>query len=598
MMMRSFTALAVSAFAALALVAGCQTTAHGGPLRVALEGKLPPAVDVAEINGSSQVIQEPAKPWDSIAGAYLAGRQAQRVGNYAVAADQLDKALAGAPDNGQLLNQTFSMMLAAGRVDRALELAPKVLETEQRGLGLAAVLLAADALKDERYVEAQSIVEGAGADRLARYPAPLFRAWALVGQGEVSEAVASLEGLGDDSGGFGRLKHLHAGLIFHYAGRPEDALEAVSGELEPLDKAPTGIVRLTARARLASGDRDGAVQLLQDFVDANPSLEAAQVDLKAFNETGDLAPMVDGVAAGAAEGIYQLAVAFRNQAQTISLEYARIAAFLDPNLELARLVIADILEEKERYAEAIAELEEVPPTSPYSWEARIRIGEALIAMERDDAARAHLKAMAAERPDSIEPLMSLGQLLRSREKFEEASKVYDKVLERKPDTQPEDWLIYYFRGITHERIKEWPAAEADFLKALELKPDDPFVLNYLGYSWVDRGENIERAKKMIKRAVEQRRSDGNIVDSLGWAHYKLGEFDEAVTHLERAVQLNPKEPVINDHLGDAYWRVGRKREARFQWNRALSLDPEPELATEIEKKLQHGMDSFQSVTSE
>src|SRR5690606_33991930 len=149
------------------------------------------------------------------------------------------------------------------------------------------------------------------------------------------------------------------------------------------------------------------------------------------------------------------------------------------------------------------------------------------------------------------------------------------------EPQPHQWTLFYFRGIAYERAKQWDKAEADLLQALALFPEQPHVLNYLGYSWVDQGMHLDEAMDMIARAVELRPNDGYIVDSLGWAHYRLGNYEEAVRELERAVELRPEDPVINDHLGDAYWKVGRRLEARFQWAHARDLDPEPDALEEI-----------------
>ena len=197
--------------------------------------------------------------------------------------------------------------------------------------------------------------------------------------------------------------------------------------------------------------------------------------------------------------------------------------------------------------------------------------------------------MAEEAPERSDALIAMGDLLRGKDRFAEAESAYTRAIQRLPKIERSDWRLLYARGITYERTKRWPQAEADLLKALELEPDQPFVLNYLGYSWVDQGLNLDRAKAMLHRAVELRPDDGFIVDSLGWAYYRLGENDKAVTYLERAVELEPGDPVLNDHLGDVYWRVGRQREARFQWQRALTFKPEPDAVAAIQAKLANGL---------
>ena len=183
----------------------------------------------------------------------------------------------------------------------------------------------------------------------------------------------------------------------------------------------------------------------------------------------------------------------------------------------------------------------------------------------------------------------MGSLQRSAKKFEDAAASYDKAIELVGTPDRSNWTLFYFRGICFERAKQWPKAEADFKKALELFPDQPLVLNYLGYSWVDQGVNLDEAFKMLRRAVDLRPSDGYIVDSLGWAHYKLGHYQEAAEELEKAIDLKPADPVVNDHLGDAYWRVNRRIEAHFQWNHARDMRPEPEDLPNILKKIEFGL---------
>ncbi|MDH3913039.1 MAG: tetratricopeptide repeat protein [Rhodospirillales bacterium] len=219
----------------------------------------------------------------------------------------------------------------------------------------------------------------------------------------------------------------------------------------------------------------------------------------------------------------------------------------------------------------------------------MRIAEGLERQGRADEAISELEALAAERPGDFEPLFRVGNMLRAQERFLEAVDAYDRAFERLGESAAH-WSMYYFRGIALERSGQWERAEPDLLKALDLQPDHPYVMNYLAYSWVEQETNLEQAEAMLVRAVQLRKDDGFIVDSLGWVYYRLGEYDKAVVRLERAVELQPQDPVINDHLGDVYWKVGRRQEARFQWRRALNLEPEADTVPVIETKIESGLD--------
>jgi tetratricopeptide (TPR) repeat protein len=213
----------------------------------------------------------------------------------------------------------------------------------------------------------------------------------------------------------------------------------------------------------------------------------------------------------------------------------------------------------------------------------------LDALDRTDEAKKLLERAIAERPRDTEAIVELGNIQRARKDFADCGETYGKAIGNVPNPEKGNWVMFYFRGICYERSHQWPAAEADMKKALSLYPDQPLVLNYLGYSWVDQGIHLDEGMDMIRRAVDQRPDDGYIVDSLGWAYYRIGNYDEAVKNLERAVELKPEDPTINDHLGDAYWRVGRTLEAHFQWSHAKDLNPDPEELPKIEAKLKEGL---------
>ncbi len=244
---------------------------------------------------------------------------------------------------------------------------------------------------------------------------------------------------------------------------------------------------------------------------------------------------------------------------------------------------------------AVNTYERIPASSPLKRSAEIQSALDLDALDRTDEAKKQLQRLIAANPDSRDAMLALGSILRERKQYAECAEAYDKAIGTIPKLERQNWTLLYFRGICYERSKQWPKAEADLKKALELYPDQPHVLNYLGYSWVDQGINLDEGVSMIKRSVEQRPDDGYIVDSLGWAYYRLGNYEEAVKQLDKAVELKPTDPTINDHLGDAYWRVGRTLEAKFQWAHARDLKPEPDDLAKIEQKLKTG--SLEDVTA-
>ena len=256
---------------------------------------------------------------------------------------------------------------------------------------------------------------------------------------------------------------------------------------------------------------------------------------------------------------------------------------------MALLSLADLYESLKKPDLAIKVYDRIPPSSPLRRNAEIQVAADLDTLDRTDEAKKRLEPLIAEHPKDTEAIIALGNILRGRKEFAECADIYSKAIANLAQPEKSNWVMFYFRGICYERSKQWPKAEADLKKALELFPDQPLVLNYLGYSWVDQGINLDEGMNMIRRAVEQRPDDGYIVDSLGWAYFRIGNYDEAVKNLERAVELKPDDPTINDHLGDAYWRVGRTLEAHFQWSHAKDLNPEPEDLPKIEEKLKDGL---------
>jgi len=524
----------------------------------------------------------------SIFGSYLAGRFAEKHQDLAVAAELMARVLEDDSDQDRLMRRAFILYLGAGRIESAIKLAERMAE-RKKGTTVSLLLLAARDVKAGEFITARERLKDVPEQGLARYSQPLAQAWISAGLKEFPAAFSRLEPLAKENG-FAILSDLHLALLNESAGHKDEALAIYRKASEDIKKIPLRMVRAMGSFLERDGKMAEAKTLYEAYLAVHPASRLIAYELKRL-ETGKVArPIAVDAASGFAEGMFNLASALPiNRAGAAALLYARIAAYLKPDFPVAQLLMGDIFDISRRYEDAIAIYRTIALNSPYSWLARLKMAENLNNTDRIDEAKALLEALAKERPKDIEPLLRLGSFLRVREEFAGAEEAYNRAFERLGDIKPNNWSLYYYRGISRERLKKWDEAEKDFLKALELNPDQPYVLNYLGYSWVDQGKNLTRARGMIERAVEQRRDDGYIVDSMGWVLYRLGDYSDAVQHLERAVELRPLDPIISDHLGDAYWRVGRKHEARFQWRRALSLKPEKGEVIKIESKIKKGL---------
>jgi tetratricopeptide (TPR) repeat protein len=419
---------------------------------------------------------------------------------------------------------------------------------------------------------------------------PLLEAWIDVGKGRFDSAIKALD-VFEGNEGFAVFRQFHAALINDIAGDVEAAEKAYRLAVDAQAGGSFRAVTAFGSFYERTGQPESAIELYRNYQQHNPDSIWLEPVL-ARQASGRLPErMVRSASDGAAEALFGLAsVLYQENAFEATLLYTRLANRLRSQFDAGMLLLGEVLESQSRPGEAVEAYKSVPPTSPLLWSARLRVAANLDNLNRTGEAVAELRKMSKERPERSDALIALGDLLRAKENWTEAVDAYDQAIGRIQRLERRHWRSLYARGIALERSKQWSRAESDFLKALDLEPDQPFVLNYLGYSWVDHGENLDRAFKMIERAVDLRPNDGYIVDSLGWAQYRMENFSDAVTQLERAVELRPDDPTINDHLGDAYWRVDRRAEARFQWRRALSLSPETDdqIAT-IERKLKKGL---------
>ena len=522
----------------------------------------------------------------SVSGNYLSALVAGADRDTAAASAYFREVLRADPRNPTLIERAFVASLANGDVDDALDLGRRLVKADPTN-GLAHLALGIGQLKQGHWVAARREFALGGTGRERDVTATLLTAWAYAGQGNEKQALAAIDGLKDT--GFGVFREYHAALIADMANDLPEAVKRFKAAYAS-DKTILRLVEAYARFEARHGAKDEAEHALaayQDVLPHHPLIEADLADLKADKP---LPPLIRTAQEGAGEVLYGLGAAGGRQGDELAaMVYLRLSLYLAPQNALATVTLADIYARLKQNQAAIAIYNSVPQSSPLRDNADVQIGLTLDAMGKPDEAIKTLKDIVAKHPHDLDALTTLGNVEREQKQYGAAATSYTQALDTLPMDDKGAWTLLYFRGIAYERNKEWPKAQADFQRALALEPDQPLVLNYLGYSWVDRGENLDEAFAMLRKAVAERPEDGFIVDSLGWADYRLGNYAEAVKELERAIGLKPGDPTINDHLGDAYWRVGRKLDAQFQWNHARDLNPEPGDLPGILDKIQHGL---------
>lgn len=524
----------------------------------------------------------------TMSGSYLAARHASVERDSASAAAFYRSALRIDPKNNELLDRAFISSLADGDIDEAVKLADRIL-TVDKSNRVARLVIGVRDLKMKKYASAQLNINQSIRGPITDLVATLLSGWASFGAGDTKAAVANIDKLTGPEW-YPIFKDMHAGMILELAGKEKDA----GVRLERAYKLDDGMLRVAddyARWLTRNKDDAAATAIYEAFDKKLPRHPLVQEDLRETRAGKKMPPLVDSPQTGAAEALYGIGAQLtRHGGEDLALVYLQLALYLAPNHPLALLSLADLYESVKKPAMAIKVYERMPASSVLKRNAQIQLATNLDAADRSEEAIKILKGVTAEDPKDVEAIMALGNIERGRKKFADCAQTYAQGLSALPDANEKtNWVYYYYRGICEERSKQWNKAEADMRKALDLQPEQPHVLNYLGYSWIDQGINLDEGMKMIKRAVDQRPDDGYIVDSLGWAYFRIGNYDDAVKNLERAIDLKPEDPTINDHLGDAYWRIGRTLEAKFQWAHARDLKPEPEDLPKIEAKIDNGL---------
>ena len=537
---------------------------------------------------------EPAKV-QSFAGAFLAARTADVDHDYPTAITLYRKALEFDPANLEIRERLMISLLLDGQFEEGLAEA-EALKEDDAVERITTLVRGLDAIRDERFDEAQKLLAYSGPNDLDRLTQTLIAAWADVGDDDGKRALDTVAKMAGPDW-FKVFTDYHMGAMALQVGDTGAArthLTAAITSEEAVATAPDTFMRaVMALARLEAAE--GNTQKALDAIAVGDGMISNYAPLKALRESIEKGEKPEQQITTAIEGasavLFSVGAALNRQgAEDMVSLYLQISHALDPDSADTLILLGGIAEKLEKPERAIGYYQQVPEDSPMRRISELQLGLALAGTDKVDEAREHLKELIASDPSDLRSYLAYGSVLSDAKDYAAMAANYDKAVEViGPVPDRGDWTIFFQRGIAYERLKKWEQAEPNFRKALELNPEQPQVLNYLGYSWVDMNRNLEEGLDMIRRAVELRPDDGYVVDSLGWAYYRMGRFEEAVTELERAVQLRAGDATINDHLGDAYWRVGRKLEAVYQWNRALISEGEDINREQIKQKIADGL---------
>ncbi|MGV8998490.1 MAG: tetratricopeptide repeat protein [Parvibaculaceae bacterium] len=526
-------------------------------------------------------------------GDYLAARYAASVNDSQASEKYFDKTLAGGGDNPIVLERAFMTAANSGDMDRAVDLARKLIKIAPDHR-MARLVLALDDIRDGNYKEAQAQIGNAEGGVFAALVGTLTQAWAAAGDRDRDTAVARLDTF-KGKPAFDLFRTFHTAQVLDMLDDKAGATTAYDASIVASGSGSIRVVEAYASFLSRNGKMDEAKKLIGGFLALSPRHPMALADKARLDAGKPLKPLISDASEGVAEALYGLGSALAQEAGSdMAVLYLRLAIWMRPDFDVAHTLLADTFEQKKEWGEAIASYSQVPSSSSLYANARIQTAIDLGHLDRQTEAAAVLNDLASDNPKSIEPHVALGDIFRAKEQYKEAADQYSTAISLAGPVAPEHWSLYYARGICVERMGKWADAERDLKLALKLSDDNPLVLNYLGYSWIEQGTHLPEALAMIEKAVELRPTDGFIVDSLGWAQYKLGDYEHAVQVLQRAVELEPSDSTINDHLGDALWKVGRKIEARFQWSHALDMKPEADSVPVLKAKLQFGLDAAEA----
>ena len=521
-------------------------------------------------------------------GGYLAGRHALSTKDFDAASTYLSRAIEDDIENPELLNGLISVQVSLGDIGAA-----KVSSDNLDLLGvqtqLSNMVKIAIQLRNRDFDNAKQQIENEqGINPLLD---KIVTGWAFADQGNFEDAETIFDEIGKGSS-LAQFSQMQKASMLAAYGRYESALNTIENLEKNSNRISIDARALKVQLLLKLDNKEEATEYFSKIFGDGVNSDAANLRMQVEDHPNAYSIEESlSLEAGIAYAFYAIADILKDDADpNTALLYVRLAQYLNENSQKAILLAADLLEQMGQYDLAVAEYAKISPSSSYFLSSELgRVG-ALRDGGKTEAALEVLYYLAREFPDIGIVHNSLGDFLRREERYSEAKIAYDRAVDIYRENNNVSWVVLYARGITHERLQEWDKAESDFRNALTINPDQANVLNYLGYSLIDRGEKLDEAMTMIEKAVSLQPESGYIVDSLAWGLFKLGKYETAIPHMEKAAELMPVDPIVTDHLGDLYWAVGRQLEAKFQWRRALSFDPELKDATRIREKLRIGLD--------
>ena len=524
----------------------------------------------------------------SASGYYLAARHAEFEGKLGLAKDYYARAIAGDPNNPSILERAFLNDILLGDVASGADVAQRMVAIDSTSR-MAHLVLSIAAMKDARFADSEAQIDAASGKDKADIVWATIKTWALAGGGRGDQAIALIASK-ESRTNFGAFALYHEALLRDFLGQDREANEAYARALKATQSRSVRLVEAYGRFLARHGRAAQAAELYDNVAKldpGNPLIANLSAQLKGKHSAGDA--MISSASEGAAEALYGMAVVLMGDHDPVlPLVYTQLALHLRPHFDIGLALRGELYEAQESWDVAARSFALIPASSPVASLAAISIARDLAHLKQYDDAGTMLRARLRADANDHDALIALGDIYRTQQKWSEAAGAYSRALDTQMDG-PDRWQILYARGVALERSGNWPEAEPLLQKALSLRPNEPQLLNYLGYSWIDRGEHLKEALALLSKAAAARPDDGFIIDSLGWAYYRLGDYTNAAKYLERAVELAPADPTINDHLGDAYWRVGRRREAHFQWTHALDLKPDASDLKAITKKLGGGL---------